>query len=85
MGSAVSLAGGWLIAYRGLVQKIGGILIILFGLHLIGVLRIPFLMRRLQLPLSSKPAGVLGSVLTLAGTAQTVGDGNGCSSACDQG
>lgn len=96
MGSAVRLAGGWLIAYRGLVQKIGGILIILFGLHLIGVLRIPFLMRRLQLPLSSKPAGVLGSVavgvvfgagwtpcvgpvlgsiLTLAGTAQTVGDG----------
>ena len=62
MGAAVSLAGGWLIAYRGLVQKIGGILIILFGLHLVGVLRIPFLMRQLQLPLSSKPAGVLGSV-----------------------
>lgn len=96
MGAAVTLVGGWLIAYRSLVQKVGGVLIIFFGLYLIGILRIPFLMRQLHFPLSSKPAGILGSVgvgvvfgagwtpcvgpvlgsiLTLAGTAQTPGDG----------
>ncbi len=96
MGAAVTLVGGWLLTYRGPVQKTGGVLIILFGLYLIGVLRIPFLMRQFHLPLSSRPAGILGSVavgvtfgagwtpcvgpvlgaiLTLAGTTQTVGDG----------
>jgi cytochrome c-type biogenesis protein len=96
LGAAATLIGGWLIAYRGLVQRIGGVLIILFGLYLIGLLRIPLLMRQIQLPLSSKPAGILGSVavgvvfgagwtpcvgpvlgsiLTLAGTSQTVGEG----------
>ena len=96
LGAAATLIGGWLIAYRGLVQRIGGILIVLFGLYLIGILRVPFLMRQLRIPLSSKPAGVLGSVavgvvfgagwtpcvgpvlgsiLTLAGTTQTVGEG----------
>ena len=62
MGAAVTVAGGWLLGYRGLVQQVGGILIILFGLYLIGVLRVPFLMRQARFPLSSKPAGVLGSV-----------------------
>lgn len=96
MGAAVTLIGGWLISYRSLVQKVGGMLIILFGLYLIGILRLPFLTRQLHLPLSSKPAGILGSVaagltfgaawtpcvgpvlgaiLTLAGTTQSVGDG----------
>jgi cytochrome c-type biogenesis protein len=96
MGAAVTLVGGWLIAYRSLVQKVGGVLIIFFGLYLIGILRIPLLMRQLHFPLSSRPAGILGSVgvgvvfgagwtpcvgpvlgsiLTLAGTAQTPGDG----------
>jgi len=96
MGAAVTVLGAWLISYRGLVQKIGGGLIVLFGLYLLGILRIPFLMRQVRLPLSRKPAGVLGSVavgvtfgagwtpcvgpvlgsiLTLAGTTQTPGDG----------
>lgn len=96
MGAAVTVVGAWLIGYRGVVQKVGGVLIILFGLYLLGLLRIPFLMRRLHLPLSRKPAGligalavgvtfgagwtpcvgpVLGAILTLASTTQTVGDG----------
>ena len=96
MGAAVTLVGGWLFTFRGLVQKIGGSLIILFGLYLIGVFRVPFLMRQFHIPLSKKPVGLLGSVavgvtfgaswtpcvgpvlgaiLTLASTTQTVGDG----------
>jgi len=96
MGAAVAVVGGWLLSYRGLVQTVGGILIILFGLYLIGILRLPFLMRQARFPLASRPAGVLGSVavgvvfgaswtpcvgpvlgsiLTFAGTGQTVGEG----------
>jgi len=96
MGAAVTLLSGWLLSYRGLVQKVGGILIILFGLYLIGVFRVSFLMRQFHLPISGRPAGLLGSVavgvtfgaswtpcvgpalgsiLTLASTTQTVGDG----------
>ena len=96
MGAAVTLLGGRLIGYRGIVQKVGGALIILFGLYLIGILRLPFLMRPFHVSLSSKPVGLLGSIavgvtfgagwtpcvgpvlgaiLTLASTTQTVADG----------
>jgi len=61
MGAAMTVVGGWLLGYRGLVQKVGGLVIILFGLYLIGIVRIPFLMRQARFPLSSRPAGVLGS------------------------
>lgn len=78
------------------MQKTGGILNILFGLYLIGVFRVSFLMRQFHLPLPGRPAGLLGSapvgvtfgaswtpcvgpvlgaILTLASTTQTVGDG----------
>ena len=62
MGAAVTLLGGGLIGYRGIVQKVGGALIILFGLYLIGILRLPFLMRPFHVSLSSKPVGLLGSI-----------------------
>lgn len=95
MGASVSLLGGWLVAYRRLVQQVGGALIILFGLYLLGLLRVPFLMRQVQLKLPAKPGvlgsvlvgvtfasgwtpcvgPVLGSVLTLAGTSQTLDQG----------
>lgn len=46
-----------------LIQQIGGVAIAAFGLYLIGVLRLPWLMRERRLHLSSKPAGFAGSVL----------------------
>jgi len=62
MGTAAALAGGWVLSYRGLVQQIGGALIILFGLHLVGLLRPSVLVRQIRIPLASKPAGLFGSV-----------------------
>lgn len=62
MGASVTLLGEWLITYRRLLQQIGGALIIIFGLHLLGVLRLPFLMRQVQLSLVNRPGGVLGSM-----------------------
>jgi cytochrome c-type biogenesis protein len=42
-GAAVSVAGGFLYNIRDVLAKVGGIVVVIFGLHMIGVLRIPFL------------------------------------------
>lgn len=46
-----------------LLQQLGGVTIAAFGLYLLGVLRLPALMRERRVRLASKPAGVAGSVL----------------------
>lgn len=43
LGVAVSVAGGLLYDVRAYLAKIGGIVVIVFGLHMIGVYRIPLL------------------------------------------
>lgn len=43
LGVAVSALGGLLYDLRTWIAKIGGILVMIFGLHMTGVLRIPFL------------------------------------------
>lgn len=43
LGVAVAAAGGLLYAIRFYLAKIGGIVVIILGLHMIGVYRIPFL------------------------------------------
>jgi cytochrome c-type biogenesis protein len=43
LGVAASALGGLLYEARNLLAKIGGIVVILFGLHISGILRIPFL------------------------------------------
>lgn len=46
-----------------LIQQLGGAVIVLFGLYLLGVLRVPFLMHEKRVQLATKPAGMLGSVI----------------------
>ncbi len=43
LGVAASAIGGLLYSIREILAKIGGIVVIIFGLHLTGILRIPFL------------------------------------------
>src|SRR5512142_2243364 len=43
LGVAVSAAGGILYDVRYYLAKIGGVVVVILGLHMIGVLRIPFL------------------------------------------
>jgi cytochrome c-type biogenesis protein len=43
LGVAVSAAGGLLYDLRSYLAKIGGVVVVIFGLHMIGVFRIPFL------------------------------------------
>ncbi|RME91281.1 MAG: cytochrome c biogenesis protein CcdA [Anaerolineae bacterium] len=63
LGVAASLAGRLLYDLRTVIAKIGGIVVVIFGLHMIGVFRIPFLeydTRRQQAPTGT---GYLASAL----------------------
>ena len=43
LGVAASAIGGLLYDVRSWVAKIGGIVVVIFGLHMVGIIRIPFL------------------------------------------
>lgn len=43
------------------VQRLGGAVIVLFGLQLLGLLRVPVLMRERRVHVATKPAGLAGS------------------------
>lgn len=43
LGVAVSFIGGFLYDLRDILAKVGGVVIVVFGLHMTGILRIPFL------------------------------------------
>ncbi len=47
----------------GVIQKIGGVLIFLFGVHFSGAYRFGFLLREKQIHLQHKPAGLVGTFL----------------------
>ncbi len=63
LGASFSVAGQFLLDYREWIRRIGGILIIVFGLYIAGVLRIGFLARTQQWQLREKPAGYVGSLV----------------------
>jgi cytochrome c-type biogenesis protein len=43
VGVAASALGGVMVAARDWLEKIGGVVVVVFGLHMTGILRIPFL------------------------------------------
>jgi cytochrome c-type biogenesis protein len=62
-GASASLIGQMLIIYQDYLRKIGGLLIIGFGLYLLGALNLGFLSRERRLHFGSRPAGYVGSFL----------------------
>ncbi len=98
LGASFSAAGQFLLDYRDLIRRVGGALIVVFGLYIAGVLRVGMFGRTAQLQIREKPAGylgslavgitfaigwtpcvgpILGAILSLAGTAETVQRGIG--------
>jgi len=63
LGASATALGTVLARSLPLMQQLGGVVIVFFGLYMLGVLRIPALMRERRLHLATKPAGALGSVL----------------------
>jgi len=59
-----SALGLWLYDFRSWLAKIGGLIIVIFGLHMIGVFRIPFLEYDLRIHAQTKPKwGYLASFI----------------------
>jgi cytochrome c-type biogenesis protein len=98
LGASFSAAGQFLLDYRDAIRRIGGVLIVVFGLYIAGVFKLAMLGRTLQWQVREKPAGylgttlvgitfaigwtpcvgpILGAILSLAGTAETVNVGIG--------
>lgn len=96
LGASATLLGSIFHVYRDWIERAGGVLLVLFGLVLLGVLRVPGAERDWRVQLSNKPVGyagtllvgvafgagwtpcigpVLGGILTLAATGESVGDG----------
>ena len=63
LGATATLLGATLRRALPLLQQIGGVVIALFGLYLLGALRLSFLMRERRAHLAAKPAGFAGSVI----------------------
>jgi cytochrome c-type biogenesis protein len=63
LGASASWAGQVLLAKRTLLTRIAGLLIILFGLNMIGVLKIGMLYRDTRVTETAKPASMFGSFL----------------------
>lgn len=63
LGATATVAGQFLRTHQDLLRRVGGVLIILFGVFLTGIVPIPALSRERKKQLTTKPLGVLGSVL----------------------
>jgi cytochrome c-type biogenesis protein len=62
LGASATVLGRLLLAYRVWITRLGGALIVLFGLYLLGVVRIASFDRERRVHLANKPVGYLGSV-----------------------
>jgi cytochrome c-type biogenesis protein len=63
LGASASFIGQFLMSRLAIIGKVAGVLIVLFGLHMMGVLRINWLYAEKRVQTQKKPAGPLGSVL----------------------
>src|SRR5262249_21333832 len=98
LGASFSAAGQFLLDYRDAIRRVGGVLIVIFGLYIAGLLNVGVFGRTQQWQIREKPAGylgslavgitfaigwtpcvgpILGAILSLAGTAETVSRGVG--------
>ncbi len=62
-GAGATVLGQTLRSYKNVLEKISGVLLVIFGLHLAGVFRIRFLDQDTRIQTSKQPAGPLGAVL----------------------
>jgi len=63
LGASATFAGSFLREHMKIMQKVGAVLIMLFGLHVSGLLPIQLLLGEKRVNIRNKPAGYLGSIL----------------------
>jgi cytochrome c-type biogenesis protein len=63
LGASASLLGQVLREYQLWIARIGGVIVLLFGLHLLGLTPVRWLQRERRMHLERKPVGYVGSFL----------------------
>lgn len=63
LGAGATVLGSVLRVYRDWIARIGGMLVIVFGLYLLGVFNVGAFARERRVHLADKPVGYLGTVL----------------------
>lgn len=63
LGASASVIGRALSEHLSLLSRLAGIVIVILGLHFLGLLRIPLLYREARFGLGTQPAGLLGAFL----------------------
>jgi cytochrome c-type biogenesis protein len=63
LGASATLIGRLLVTYRVWISRVGGVLVLAFGLYLLGFFNLGILARERRIHLTDKPLGFLGTVL----------------------
>lgn len=63
LGLTTSFIGSFFLVYQGLLRQLGAVLLVFFGLVLIGVFRFNFLLSDKKIQFQKRPTGYIGSVL----------------------
>ncbi|BBA69845.1 cytochrome c biogenesis CcdA family protein [Geobacter sulfurreducens] len=63
LGASATFIGGFLHEHMNVIRKVGGVLIVVFGIHVSGLVPIHLLLGEKRFQVHSKPAGYLGSFL----------------------
>jgi cytochrome c-type biogenesis protein len=63
LGATASELGSFLLRYHTWIGRVGGVLVLAFGLYLLGVARPAFLMRERRFHIANKPLGYVGSAV----------------------
>ena len=62
LGASATFLGRFLLYYQDWISRIGGVIIIILGLHLMGAFKLTPLMREKRVHVRDKPAGYVGTV-----------------------
>ncbi len=63
LGASATLLGGFLADNRVWISRVGGVVLAVLGLHLLGVLRLPFADRTVRVDVANRPTGAAGTFL----------------------
>jgi cytochrome c-type biogenesis protein len=61
LGAAASTLGAALLEWRNVMGKIAGVLLVIFGLHTMGLLKVSWLYQEKRIQTNAKPAGLVGA------------------------
>jgi cytochrome c-type biogenesis protein len=63
LGASATIVGTFLQEYMGVLRKIGGLLVVIFGIHVTGLVPLALLLGERRVKVHRKPAGYAGSFM----------------------